>query len=370
VRRLHNGDAVEENWRFHNWKDVTPGDRVFLLLQGKRGPAIIGYGRVSRKPEKAENWVGIKFDGLLDPTTHVLASKNELTAVDGFQRLSRTQSSGILLPDDIAATLEGLVVGRPAQSLTQERNSNPDWTRDELIVALNFYLQHRPNPPSKDSKEISDLSRTLNRLGEKLFPPDARGQTFRNANGVYMKLMNFRRLDPQYTGKGKTGLARGAKLEEEVWAEFADDPARCHEVAEAIIATLGDPQVEGAWFEPEIEGLQEAEEGRLLTRQHVVRERDRRLVDAKIKQVMKRTGKLACEVCKFDFASFYGKRGKGFIECHHIKPVATLATGHKTHINDLALVCANCHRMIHRNRPWLSVAELKAQMVRGKSATQ
>lgn len=125
---------------------------------------------------------------------------------------------------------------------------------------------------------------------------------------------------------------------------------------------LGDPEVGAAWSDPEIEGLQEAEEGRLLTRQHVVRERDRRLVDAKIKQVMKRVGKLACEVCRFDFASSYGKRGEGFIECHHTKPVATLAIGHKTHINDLALVCANCHRMIHRGRPWLSVTELKAHL--------
>jgi 5-methylcytosine-specific restriction enzyme A len=72
--------------------------------------------------------------------------------------------------------------------------------------------------------------------------------------------------------------------------------------------------------------------------------------------------KLACEACGFDFAIRYGTRGKGFIECHHPKPVATLAEGHKTHLDDLALVCANCHRMIHRSKPWLSVLELKAMI--------
>lgn len=86
VRHLRKGDTVEEKWRFRNWKDVTPGDQAFLLLQGKRGPAIIGYGQVSRKPKKAENWVGIKFDDLVDPTTHVLASKEQLIAVEGSER--------------------------------------------------------------------------------------------------------------------------------------------------------------------------------------------------------------------------------------------------------------------------------------------
>jgi 5-methylcytosine-specific restriction protein A len=75
---------------------------------------------------------------------------------------------------------------------------------------------------------------------------------------------------------------------------------------------------------------------------------------------MKKHGKLACEICAFNFAICYGDRGNGFIECHHTKPVETLTAGDKTNLDDLALVCANCHRMIHRRRPWLSVAELRA----------
>jgi 5-methylcytosine-specific restriction protein A len=69
---------------------------------------------------------------------------------------------------------------------------------------------------------------------------------------------------------------------------------------------------------------------------------------------------LACEACGFDFAAHYGDRGRGFIECHHTMPIATLAEGHKTHINHLALVCANCHRIIHREKPWLAVEEVRA----------
>jgi 5-methylcytosine-specific restriction protein A len=77
---------------------------------------------------------------------------------------------------------------------------------------------------------------------------------------------------------------------------------------------------------------------------------------------MKRHGKLACEACGFDFAIHYGDRGNGFIECHHIKPVADIVEGQTTHIDDLVLLCSNCHRIIHRRRPWLSVIALKDLM--------
>ena len=215
--------------------------------------------------------------------------------------------------------------------------------------------------PERKAKEILELSGVLNNLGEKLFPPDVRANTFRNANSAYMKLMNFRRLDPQYISGGKTGLSRGSKADEEVWIEFGEDAARCRLVADAIIASLNDSEIVSAWVEPDLDdGIQEAAEGRLLTRKHLARERNRQLVESKRKQAMKRNGRLVCEACDFNFAVLYGERGIGFIECHHTKPVATLAEGHKTHIDDLALVCANCHRIIHRSKPWLSIAELKA----------
>src|SRR3974390_2821834 len=199
------------------------------------------------------------FERLTDPTISVLAGKQEITAISGAERYWRTMASGILLPADLANTIADLAVGR-SPTLIGDGTANPDWTRDELIVALNVYLQHRPNPPGKDSEVIVELSRILNRLGAKLFPPAQRGATFRNANGVYMKLMNFRRLDPQYTAKGNTGLVRGAKAEEDIWAEFAHDPERCKRVAEAILAALDDPDNQATWIEPDADGLEEAEE--------------------------------------------------------------------------------------------------------------
>ena len=53
--------------------------------------------------------------------------------------------------------------------------------------------------------------------------------------------------------------------------------------------------------------------------------------------VLKTKGKLLCEVCQFDFEAKYGIRGRGFIECHHTRPVAELAEGGRTHISDRAM---------------------------------
>ncbi|MBV9223999.1 MAG: HNH endonuclease [Acidobacteriaceae bacterium] len=96
-----------------------------------------------------------------------------------------------------------------------------------------------------------------------------------------------------------------------------------------------------------------------MTVLHRKRERSRQLVEKRKEAALKETGKLSCEACGFDFAARYGKRGVGFIECHHTKPVETLGDGTPTHLSDLALLCANCHRMIHAKRPWLTIAELK-----------
>ncbi|HKV05386.1 MAG TPA: HNH endonuclease [Candidatus Acidoferrales bacterium] len=360
-----------EPWRFNNRKDVSIGDRVFTLLQGKNGPAIIGYGEVAGNPQIVDDsWcVPVQFESLTDPGSEVLLNKQDLLAIKHGQKFWRTQASGIQLDDAVASELEHRVVGNSPKPRDANPTANPDWTRDELILALDFYLAHRPEPPRKESPEIQDLSAILNRLGERLFSVDDRAKTFRNESSVYMKLMNFRRLDPTYTVGGKKGLVRGAKADAEVWTEFGGDPIRCHQVAQAIIASLDDPETDSIAVADFTDSMLEAAEGRLLTRKHIARERNQQLVESKRKQVLRKAGKLACDVCGFNFGDVYGDHGKDFIECHHTKPVSMLEEGHKTRIDDLALVCANCHRMIHRRRPWLSIAELKELVARASVAT-
>jgi 5-methylcytosine-specific restriction enzyme A len=174
-----------------------------------------------------------------------------------------------------------------------------------LILALDLYARSQGNPPGKSAPEIVELSALLNRIAA----GGSQGTDFRNPNGVYMKLMNFRRFDPAYRAQGKTGLTRGNKLEEAVWNEFAADPDRLTKTASAIVANLDDEADTN--YANEVSGIEEAEEGRILTRAHLVRERSRKLVEAKKAERLRATGKLICEACDFDFKQRYGQRGDG-----------------------------------------------------------
>jgi 5-methylcytosine-specific restriction protein A len=106
------------------------------------------------------------------------------------------------------------------------------------------------------------------------------------------------------------------------------------------------------------EDMYEANEGKLVTRVHFARERDPKVVKLKKESVLKQNGKLCCEACGFDFQKVYGDRGKDFIECHHENPLALTLGVSKTTINDLILLCSNCHRIVHRNKPWLKFEQL------------
>lgn len=73
---------------------------------------------------------------------------------------------------------------------------------------------------------------------------------------------------------------------------------------------------------------------------------------------LKRYGTLLCEACKKNFGEVYGTRGEGFIEAHHTKPISEMKDGETTRVEDLAMLCSNCHQMIHR-KPFITVNQLK-----------
>lgn len=104
-------------------------------------------------------------------------------------------------------------------------------------------------------------------------------------------------------------------------------------------------------------------EGAKKQKLHEYRERNSELVK-KAKEIgLAKDPSLPCEVCGFSYVKKYGLIGEGFIEAHHKKPVADLKPGDKTLIKDIALVCGNCHRMIHSGKSHtLSIEEIKAQL--------
>lgn len=114
----------------------------------------------------------------------------------------------------------------------------------------------------------------------------------------------------------------------------------------------------------------QAEEGRVSLEEHLVRERNAALVNAKKADVLRATGRLACEACNFDFAVTYGKVGNGFCEVHHTKPLGSRNGSESTSLKDLAVLCSNCHSIIHRTKPMWSVAALAAHLTAARTRHQ
>tara|TARA_B100000795_G_C22779872_1_gene431760 strand:- start:704 stop:1492 length:789 start_codon:yes stop_codon:yes gene_type:complete len=105
--------------------------------------------------------------------------------------------------------------------------------------------------------------------------------------------------------------------------------------------------------------IDQSKEGNTLIREHFFRERDYKIIKAKKSQVLAFTGALRCETCNFDYSKTYGPRGHNYIEVHHKKPISEYKSDDITKLEDLAVLCSSCHRMIHRCHPWLSMEELK-----------
>jgi 5-methylcytosine-specific restriction protein A len=68
----------------------------------------------------------------------------------------------------------------------------------------------------------------------------------------------------------------------------------------------------------------------------------------------------ACVVCGFDFGQVYGDLGEGYIHVHHLRDLARIGSEYAVDpINDLRPVCPNCHAMLHRETPSMSIEKLK-----------
>ncbi|MGG5143871.1 MULTISPECIES: HNH endonuclease [Alcaligenes] len=111
----------------------------------------------------------------------------------------------------------------------------------------------------------------------------------------------------------------------------------------------------------------QAEEGSVSLEEHLKRERNTALVKAKKANVLRATGRLACEACSFDFAVTYGEVGNDFCEVHHTKPLGSRNGSETTSLQDLAVLCSNCHSIIHRTKPMWSVAALALHLAAARA---
>ncbi|MBN3791803.1 HNH endonuclease [Burkholderia sp. Ac-20353] len=146
--------------------------------------------------------------------------------------------------------------------------------------------------------------------------------------------------------RGKGGIGQSP-----IW--YADKP-ESRGTVEMVAAYINDRSLPLT----DVDDQQSALEGdkRLVT--HLRRERRRHIVEKKKREVIQATGRLCCEACGFDFKEFYGPLGSRFCEVHHRVPLHKAEGLVETILDDLAIMCSNCHRIIHRSNPMLSVEGL------------
>lgn len=73
-----------------------------------------------------------------------------------------------------------------------------------------------------------------------------------------------------------------------------------------------------------------------------------------------------CQICGFDFEQMYGEIGKSYIQVHHIIPLSEINAEYAVDpVRDLIPVCANCHAMVHRTTPALSIGQIKEALENG-----
>lgn len=125
-----------------------------------------------------------------------------------------------------------------------------DWTREEIILAMDLYISAGSlgggSIPGKTSAAVIGLSELLRQL--KAHPPSQQGDRYRNPEGVYLKLTNLRAIETE----GRHGMNAFSQLDAAVWREYIDDRTALHEEAEAIRRQLADRALDVASPAPRV----------------------------------------------------------------------------------------------------------------------
>lgn len=185
---------------------------------------------------------------------------------------------------------------------------------------------------------------------------------YRSIGSVSRKTTDLATNHPDYSGKP----TKGGSLDKAVIEGFISREAEMLEAAQAIEDGISSGQLTLIPPQPDetAEDGTTAPEGRLLARWAISRERDPRLRRRKIEQARKRGLPLQCQVCTFHFERAYGELGRDYIEVHHVLPLH-ISGPRETKLEDLAFLCANCHRMCHkshRGASWRTPAAVRAEI--------
>ncbi|MFI1866752.1 HNH endonuclease [Streptomyces jumonjinensis] len=238
---------------------------------------------------------------------------------------------------------------------------SPAWSRDELILACALVVRNGWRELREGDHAVQELSELLRSLPLH----DGIAQElpqYRSVGSVSHKTTDLATNHPGYTGKP----TKGGSLDKAVIADFIAREAEMLAAAQAIEEGVSSGELVRLPPQPDevdADGTT-ASEGRLLARWALSRERDPKLRKRKIALARKRGQPLQCEVCAFHFERVYGELGRDYIEVHHILPLH-VSGPRETRLEDLAFLCANCHRMCHkshRGASWRTPAAVRTEI--------
>jgi hypothetical protein len=104
-------------------------------------------------------------------------------------------------------------------------------------------------------------------------------------------------------------------------------------------------------------------EGRRRLVKHLQRERNQTVVRDK----KKHAASLDCEICGFSFDRAYGSAASDYCEAHHLLLLSAVEHTTRTRIEDLCILCANCHRVVHLRNPPYTLNEVKSMLAKSHS---
>ncbi|MCK9411689.1 MAG: HNH endonuclease [Prolixibacteraceae bacterium] len=151
---------------------------------------------------------------------------------------------------------------------------NPDWTREELIVAFNLYCTLTFTRINANNKAIKELADNIGRSN----------------NAVAMKLANFARLDPALQARNVSGMRHGGHGEELIWEEFSENWEKRAFESEEILAKYKGIQLESEIDTSDLDEIPIGKERETIIRARVNQGFFRKTILASYKQTCCITG--------------------------------------------------------------------------------
>lgn len=339
---------------------MRPGQTIYIWRnKGKGTKAVAGIVArgvlIDRPIERAERLEAMAW--WKDPEEARVVAPRVAIKIDDVATAKRVIRSDWLRKDPVCADLPNLKMMQgtnyPVRPDHAKRladlwsRTGSDFDRRDLLLSLRAYDR-------TFGKSVSMSAGTP--------VAEAALATGRAVTSIYSKVMNFRALDPRQTGQGQRNGGAGA---ETAWAEFWSGREVDRTRLEAAIAAL-EETVDGlpsdADDEPAIDDAEGySPEGRRRLQTHQRIERNAALVNAAKARWRSEDLWLRCCVCSMSFLDVYGDLGASFIEAHHVIPLSALVEAKTPRIEDLAPVCANCHRMLHR-REDVTIESLRSML--------